>query len=170
LYLRGLGFQAQAAASLGDVNKGFSLVAQGLALFWSGQVDLMKGYNFYTDLDTAADNLHLANFQVAVWREATSLIDKHPNVLQRAMAHRWYANSAYLANMPDLAASEFSTASRLFASAPQTTATARDRMDAEIWLANIETRQGDLRQAAARLEAVQPILAATPGFDPEIGY
>jgi len=170
LYLRGLGFQAQAAASLGDANKGFSLVAEGLARFWSSQIDLMKGYNFYTDLDTAADQLQLANFQVAVWREATTLIDRHPNVLQRAMAHRWYANSAYLANMPDLAASEFSKASQLFAAAPQTTATTRDRMDAEIWLATIETRQGDLRQAAARLEAVQPILAATPGFDPEIGY
>jgi CHAT domain-containing protein len=170
LFLRGLGFQAQAAASLGDANSGFSLVARGLALFWSGEIDLMKGYNFYTDLDTAADDLHLANLQVAIWREATALIDRHPNVLQRAMAHRWYASSAYLANMPGVAESEFAKASALFAASPQTAATARDRMDAEIWLATIETRQGDLKQAETRLQSVQPTLAGTPGFDPEIGY
>jgi CHAT domain-containing protein len=170
VFLRGLGFQAQAAASLGNATNGFSLVFQGLGHYWSEDVDLMKGYNFYTELDTAADDLHLANFQVAVWREATALIDRHPNLLQRAVAHRWYATYAYLADMPDLAAFEFSIASTLFAAAPQTTATARDRMDAEIWQANIEIRQGDLKQAAERLADIKPILDKTPGFDPEMGF
>jgi CHAT domain-containing protein len=170
LLLRGLGFQAQAAASLGDANTGFSLASEGLALFWASQVDIMKGYNLYTDLDTAADDLRLVDFQVALWRESTTLIDRHPNVLQRAMAHRWYAYAAYLANMPALATSEFSEASALFAASPQTAATARDRMDAEIWLATIETRQGDIKLAAARLKDVKPTLESTPSFDPEIGF
>jgi CHAT domain-containing protein/tetratricopeptide (TPR) repeat protein len=170
LRLRGLGFQAQAAASLGEISKGFSLASEGLSNFWSSHVDIMKGYNLYTDLDTAADGLHLANLQVNLWREATALIDNHPDVLQRAMAHRWYGNAAYLADMPALATDEFAKASALFAAAPQTAATTRARLDAEVWLAELETRQGDIEQAADRLQKIEPVLDGAPSFVPEIRF
>jgi CHAT domain-containing protein/tetratricopeptide (TPR) repeat protein len=170
LFLRGLGFQALAAASLGDANTSFGLASKGLGLFWSGQVDLMKGYNLYTDLDAAADGLRLPNLQVAVWQQATTLIEGHPNVLLRAMAHRWYGNAAYLANVPGLAESEFSKASALFAASPQTAATTRDYMDAEVWLAQVEIRQGDVEGAASRLQAIKSTLDRAPSFDPEIGF
>ena len=54
----------------------------------------MKGYNLYFNLESAAEDLRLPYFQVALLREATALIDQHPDVLQRAMAHRWYGNAA----------------------------------------------------------------------------
>ena len=154
LYLRGLGFEADTDASQGDAGTAFSLASEGLKLFWSGQIDPMKGYNLYTDLDTAADGLRLSTLQVALWQQATAVIDEHPDVLQRAMAHRWYGNAAYLANRPQLAVAEFAKASALFASARQTQATIRDHMDAEIWLAHIEARQGDVEQAAVRLKQI----------------
>src|SRR5205814_259318 len=135
LYVRGLGFQADAAASLGDTQTGFSLASNGLDLFWSSHIGVMKGYNLYTDLDTAADMLRLPYLHVALWSEATSLIDPHPDVVQKAMAHRWYGNAAYLADMPELASQEFSKASSLFSSAPPTEATLRGTLDADIWLA-----------------------------------
>jgi CHAT domain-containing protein/tetratricopeptide (TPR) repeat protein len=170
LYLRGLGFEADAEASLGDATKDFSLATEGLRIFWSTPVEVMEGYNFYTDLDTAADNLRLPRLQVALWRQATALIDSHPDLLQRAMAHRWYGNSAYLADMSPLAAEEFAKASALFAVAPKTPATTRDHMDAEIWLARIEARQGDMTRASARLQRMQPVLDGVPSFAPEIGF
>jgi CHAT domain-containing protein/tetratricopeptide (TPR) repeat protein len=170
LCLRALGFKALAAVSLGKTSSSFYLASKGLELFWTGNLDVMKGYNLYTDLDAAADGLRLPNFQVAIWREATALIDRHPNVLLRAMAHRWYGNAAYLASTPALAASEFSKASSLFAASPNTTATTRDRMDAEVWLARSEIRQGDVEQAAVRLESIEPTLNSAPSFDPEIGF
>ncbi|MGB8012437.1 MAG: CHAT domain-containing protein [Terriglobales bacterium] len=170
LFLRGLGFRALSIASLGGVDTAFSDASEGLKRFWSGQVDIMKGYNFYYDLDAAADQIHLPNLQVILWREATTLIDRHPDILLRAMAHRWYGSAAYVANMPGLAAAEFSKASALFAASPQTPATTRDHMDAEVWLAQVEIRQGDVERAAARLQAVKPILDSAPSFDPEIGY
>ena len=170
LSLRGLGFESLSAASLGDANKGFALATKGLALFWSGRADLMKGYNLYYDLDAAADDVRLPNLQVALWREATSIIDEHPDVLQRAMAHRWAGNAAYLANMPRLAASEFAKASELFAASPQTAATTRDYMDAEVWLAQMEVREGEVERAAKRLAALEPALVAAPSFYPQIGY
>jgi CHAT domain-containing protein/tetratricopeptide (TPR) repeat protein len=170
LYLRGLGFQAQAAASFGDPITAFALASKGLGLFWSGEGDLMKGYNLYTDLDSASDDLGLRNLQVIISRQATSLIDLHPDVLLRAMAHRWYGNAAYLADMPQLAKEEYFRATALFAGSPKTIATTRDRMDAEIWLAQIQIRQGDVDQASSRLQEVKLDLENTPSFNPEIGF
>jgi CHAT domain-containing protein/tetratricopeptide (TPR) repeat protein len=170
LRLRALGFQALSHASLGESKTAFLSVSKGLGLFWSTRVDVMKGYNLYYDLDSAADGLRLPNLQVVLWREATTLIDRHPDVLLRAMAHRWYGSAAYVANMPTLAATEFSKASALFAASPQTAATARDHMDAEVWLAQAEIRQGDLGQAAARLQSIKPAIDRAPSFDPEIVF
>ena len=170
LYLRGLGFEALSAASLGDSTKSFSLACKGLATFWHGHIDVTKGYNLYTDLDAAASGLDQPNLQVALWREATALLDRDLDTLKRAMAHRWYGKAAYLANRPSLAESEFSKANALFAVSPQTAATTRDRLDAEVWQAKAEVLQGDLEQAANRLEQIEPSLYNAPSFDPEIGY
>jgi CHAT domain-containing protein/tetratricopeptide (TPR) repeat protein len=170
LYIRGLGFRALSVGSLGDVNNAFLDASRGLKRFWSEHVDVMKGYNLYYDLDAAADQMPLPNLQVALWREATTLIDVHPDVLLRAMAHRWYGNAAYLDNMPDLAAAEYGKASALFAASPPTSATTRDRMDAEVWQASAEIRRGDLERAAVRLQTIKPIVDSEPSFDPEIAY
>jgi CHAT domain-containing protein len=170
LSLRGLGFQSLAATSLGDSSRGFSLAFSGLTSFWSGRDDLMKGYNLYTDLDAAADSVGLPYFKVAISREATALIDQHPDLLLRAMAHRWYGSAAYEAELPDQAAPEFAKASALFRSLPNTPATTRDRVDAEIWLARLEIRRGEIATAAARLKAAQPTLETLTGFNPAIEY
>ena len=170
LYLRGLGFKALVQASLGYASVSFSLATQGLSLFWSGQFDITKGYNLYNHLDAIADGLDLPHFQVALCREASVLLDRDPDVLKRAMAHRWYGKAAYLANDARLAESEFSKATALFASAPPTAATSRDRLDAEVWQAKAEVRRGDLDQAASRLASIEPALYTAPSLDPEIGY
>ncbi len=170
LLLRGLGFRADAAASLGNAQLGFSVASSGLDVFWSTDVDLMKGYNLYTDIDTAADILRLPYLQVALWEEATTLIDLHPDLVQRAMAHRWFGNSAYLASMVNLAAVEFAKAGALFAAAPPTEATMRGQIDADIWLAGLETRQGEVNRADTRLQRVQRNLERAPSFGPQIGF
>ena len=148
----------------------FSLVSQGLALFWSGHFDITKGYNLYNHLDAIAYGLELPNLQVVSSREAAELLDRDPDILKRAMAHSWYGKAAYLANKSELAASEFSKASMLFTAAPHTTATVRDRLDAEVWLAKAEVRHGDLDRAASRLALIEPTLYNAPSLDPEIGY
>jgi CHAT domain-containing protein/tetratricopeptide (TPR) repeat protein len=170
LYLRGLGFEALAVASLGNVAQGFSLAVQGLGLFWSNHVEAMKGYNFYSHLDAMANQIGLSHFQVPVCLEGTVLLDTGSNLLRRAMAHSFAGKAAYLAHNPKVAVSEFSRARELFSEAPQTPATRRDRLDAEVWLANAEISRGDLRRATDLLEAIKPVLFDAPGLDPEIEY
>ena len=170
LRLRSLGFQSLSDSSLGDADAAFHHAVGGLALFWPGQIDLMKGYNLYTDLDAAADGLHLPNTQVAISREATRLVEKQPDILLQAMAHRWYGYAAYLADMSGLAADEFAKASDRFRRSPRTFSTVRHQLNAELWLAKIEIRQGDLKGAAARLQRAKSVLDATPSFGLETDY
>lgn len=170
LYLRGLGFRSFAETSAGDGPRAFHDAADGLRRFWSGQGDLMKGYNFYASLNDVATLLQLTNLKVFVNRQATSLIDRHPDIVLRAMAHRWYGNAAYVAGMPKLATDEYSRASALFASGQDQTAIARDRLDADIILAETQIRQGDLAQAAATLRKAGGSLGEKPSFNPEILY
>jgi CHAT domain-containing protein/tetratricopeptide (TPR) repeat protein len=170
LYLRGLGFEALALASIGNVAQGFSLVVEGLEVFWSDRVEVMKGYNFYSHLDAMANELGLSHFQVLVCLEGALLLDSGPNLLRRAMAHSFAGKAAYLADNPDIAVSEFSKARELFAEAPQNPATIRDHLDAEVWVANAEIRRGDLRKSEDILGAIKPTLFEAPSLDPEIEY
>jgi CHAT domain-containing protein/tetratricopeptide (TPR) repeat protein len=170
LALRGLGFQADQANDIGDTQRGVLLASKGLETFWDSEIDLMKGYNLYTDLDTAADALHLPNLQVALWQQATELVDLHPDLVQRAMAHRFFAGAAYLANMPDVASFEMSKARDLFASAPPTEATARGKLDADIWQAGLEVRQGDLDRADRHLQTAQAELQEHPSYSQELSF
>ncbi len=89
LFLRGLGFQPLSASSLGDANEDFSLASRGLSLFWSGHVDVMKGYNLYYDLDAAADGLRLTKLQVVLWRVNSSL-------------HSLRSSCPFLRNLPSM--------------------------------------------------------------------
>jgi CHAT domain-containing protein len=168
LELRGLGFQADAAGLDGNIHLAISLASHALDKFWSTEVDLMKGYNLYTDLDTAAETLRLPYLQVALWQQATALIDLHPDILQKAIAHRWFAAAAYEANNSALALAEYSKAQALFVAAPQTVATFRGETDAEIWQALIEARKGDLQQADARLKRAEEELARNPIYSQEV--
>jgi len=170
LQLRALGFQSLSDSSLGDTDAAFHHAVGGLALFWTGQIDLMKGYNLYTDLDAAADGLHLPNTQVVISREATRLVEQQPDILLQAMAHRWYAYAAYLADMRGLATDEFAKASDRFRRSPRTFSTVRHELNAELWLAKIEVRQGDLKGAAARLKRAKSLLDAAPSFGLETDY
>jgi CHAT domain-containing protein/cytochrome c-type biogenesis protein CcmH/NrfG len=170
LHLRAFGFKALSSASVGDYSSCFSLMSEGLKLFWGGTGDSVKGYNMYFNLESSAEALRLPNLQVALLKEATYVIDTNPNVLRRAMAHSWYGKAAYQANLTELAAAQFLQASSLFAKSPRTEATKRGKMDAQVYLANAALRQGDVEQATQLLETIKPTLDSGPTFDAEIGF
>jgi CHAT domain-containing protein/cytochrome c-type biogenesis protein CcmH/NrfG len=162
LSLRALGIASDTDLAIGDIALGWESACEGLAQYWSGIYEPMQGYNLYTDLDTAADLMRRPHLQVAIWRQALTLIDSNEDLLLRAMAHSWMANSAYSADLPKLAEEEYREADRLFAAAPQTHASLNDRMEAEIWLARLMARRGDFDLAITLLSKIQlqvPVLS-----------
>lgn len=154
IYLRGLGFASDLASSIGDFRKGWARACEGLAMYWSGPYRSMLGYNLYTDLDTAAEARNQAYVQVAVWGEAIGLIASDPDPLLQAMAHSWMGKAASSAGMPELGEREFTAASHLFAAAPQSEASRNNLVEVETLLALLESRQGRLEEAWARLDRI----------------
>jgi len=160
LMLRAIGLSADTDLAIGDVERGWKRSYEGLGYYWAGSFPPMQGYNLYTNLDTAADLLDRPHLQLAIWREALSLIDTDEDTLLRAMAHSWAANAANMADSPALAEDEYAKADRLFREAPQTDATIRDHTEAQIWLARLKARRGASDEALNLLLGVQA--AVTP--------
>jgi len=155
LYLRALGFIADGKLDTGDRQAVWKLVSAGLDRYWSGQFPAMRGFSLYSFVDIAAQESGQLNLQVAIAREAAAVIDPDGNQLVRAKAHSYLADAAAVAQLPELAKSEYTEAARLYALAPQTDAIRADRLYSEIVTAQLEARQPPLDSALARLTRLQ---------------
>ncbi|HKM85201.1 MAG TPA: CHAT domain-containing protein [Terriglobales bacterium] len=155
LYLRALGFIAENRFVTGDRAGGWQLVCAGLKRYWSGQFPALRGYNLYSDLARAADDAGQSTLQVAIWREALTMIDADENLPWRAWAHSTMAKAAVATQQPEIAEHQYAEAARLYALVPQTAAIRADRIETEIRTAQFEARQSAFDTALARLTRVQ---------------
>jgi CHAT domain-containing protein/tetratricopeptide (TPR) repeat protein len=155
LYLRALGFVAGDKFDAGDRSGGWRLIYAGLQRFWSGQFPAMRGYNFYANMAISDEAAGRPNFQLAILQEAVSLIGFNQDMLLRAVAHSATGDAATAAHQPQIAERQYAEAVRLYALAPQTTATRHSRIEVDIRTAQLEARQKKTDAAFDRLTRVQ---------------
>jgi CHAT domain-containing protein len=155
LYLRALGFTAGDRRDTGDASEAGRLVSAGLDRYWSGQFPLKRGYNLYTELAYTAQAAARPHLQMAVWREATFLVESDENLLIRAMAHQEMAEAATAARFPKVAEQQYAEAARFFEAAPQTEANRNYHLENEIRAAQLESSQDQPDRGIARLTAIQ---------------
>jgi CHAT domain-containing protein/tetratricopeptide (TPR) repeat protein len=155
LYLRAVFFTADDKRLTGDQAGASAVANMGLERYWSGQFPAVRGYNLYAGLADTAEAADRPNLDVAIWREAVALIDSDEVLLQRAMAHKWMANAATTARLPQIAEQQYTAAARLFALAPRTEASRNDILETEIQAAQLEAHQGRFDDAIARLTGIQ---------------
>ncbi len=127
----------------------------GLNHFWNGSYPSMSGYNFYVDLDTLAEKSSQPYLEIAVLREASETLGPDPDLLLRAMLHSRIAAVSLRADMPDLSSAEYVQSDRLFQQAPQSGAAVSGQLEAQTWLARIETLHHDYRNAERRLSSLE---------------
>jgi CHAT domain-containing protein/cytochrome c-type biogenesis protein CcmH/NrfG len=155
LYLRAVLFAAENRLATGDQPGGGTAIGMGLESYWSGKFPDLRGYNLYAGLADIAEAAARPNLELAIWREAVTLIDTDGDLLSSAIAHNWMANAAMAAHLPQIAEEQFAQAARLFAAAPRTEANRNDGLQAEIRTAQLEAQQGRSDDAIARLTAIQ---------------
>jgi CHAT domain-containing protein/tetratricopeptide (TPR) repeat protein len=155
LYLRAVLFAAENRLATGDQPGGGTTIGMGLERYWAGQFPNLRGYNLYAGLADIAEAGGRPNLELAIWREAVTLIDTDGDMLSRAIAHNWMANTAVAAHLPQIAEEQFAQAARLFAAAPHTEANRNDGLQAEIRTAQLEAHQGHSDDAIARLTGIQ---------------
>jgi CHAT domain-containing protein len=155
LYLRAVFFAADDMLATGDQLGASAIGSLGLERYWSGQFPVQRGYNLYYVLGNTAEAANRANLQVAIWREAATVLDSDENLLLRAWAHNYMANAATAARQPETAAAQYTEAARLFALAPRTEGSRSYALEAELRMARVEAHLGRLDAAMVRLTSMQ---------------
>jgi CHAT domain-containing protein/cytochrome c-type biogenesis protein CcmH/NrfG len=155
LFLRAVFFTAEDERATGDQAGALKLANAGLERYWSSQFPPMPGYNLYYVLGSTAEAAGRTNLQVAIWREATPLIDTGQDFLARAWVHYHMANAATAAHAPEIAARQYAEAARLFELAPRTEASRSYALETEIRIARVEARLGRFDPAMIRLTSIQ---------------
>jgi CHAT domain-containing protein len=155
LYLRSLYFAADQRVGVGDRSGAWRLSITALQRYWSGQYSWIQAYNLYGGLAFDAESHDQFNLQVALWREAIAELGSDENVLRRATTHELLARAANAAQQPRLAQQQYAEAARLYALAPQTEASRWNAIESQIRNAQLESHQGQLDNAVARLISVQ---------------
>ena len=156
LYLRALYFVAEDQMATGNMPAGLKSASIGLGRFWSAQIPAIRAYNIYALLgstpEITANRPHLV---MAIWRDATALIDSGDDFLVRARAHSSAARAATAVHQPRIAEQQYAEAARLFALTPKTDAIQSDILWNEIHTAGVEARLGQVEPGIARLTRIQ---------------
>jgi CHAT domain-containing protein len=155
LYLRAVFFAADDMLAAGDQTGASAMGSTGLEHYWAGQFPSQRGYNLYGGQAYIAEVANRPNLQLAVWREAATLLDSDENLLLRAWAHNYVANAATAAHEPEIAARQYAEAARFFALAPRTGASRSYALETEIRIARVEARMGRFDPALLRLTSIQ---------------
>ena len=154
--LRCITFASDDSAAAGDMRTTWARALQGLDLFWSGDYAELRGYSLYDPVITAAEVESQPFVQVAAWKQATSLIDSDNDLLQRALAHFYFAQAAMDANLLPTFDREYQEYNRLFDAAPKGLARQSDRTEIELVTAKLEAKRGNAVRARTRLETLLP--------------
>jgi tetratricopeptide (TPR) repeat protein len=158
LNLRSVGITAGIYTEMGNTLRAWNLNQEGLREYWAGFYPPLRAYQFYADLVTTAEDLGQWQLALGLHREAVRMTTLARNSLVEAMARYRLATAATLAGASIEARSEFQHADRLFAALPQDQVTLSYRMSSDVFLANLELRNGNLDDSLARMVKVRSSL------------
>ena len=170
LHLRGLSYVADLEKAKGNLPKAWLWNRAGLARYWAGLYPGIRAYEFYTDLELAAETSSQWQLAKAMAREAITALDAASNRAAEPLARYTLATVAYMAGAVDEAKQQFEYASLLFAALPQSATTRLYQMDGEIYLAALEAQRGDFDNALARLSKVRRELPQLPNYTAALMY
>jgi CHAT domain-containing protein/cytochrome c-type biogenesis protein CcmH/NrfG len=168
LYVRALYFIADDQVAIGDLSAGLEFASIALERYWTAPIPSVRAYNLYGLLGSVpeftAKQPHLV---MAIWREATALMDSSDNILVRAWTHSSAARAAAAIHRPEIAKGQYAEAVRLFALAPRTNAAQSAILWDEIRAAGVEARLGQFDSGIARLTRIQEQLRLRSDKEPE---
>jgi CHAT domain-containing protein len=151
LVLRALGMQASFATAEGALRRSWSLNTQGLELFWKGDFPGERGFQFYSELELAAEKEGLWTLAAALQREAIGMLDETDREDFKAMAHFHLAGIYEMLDSSGLAKEEFDRSYALFKTLPENSATRLFLAAPQIELAELEADHGSVDAARKRL-------------------
>lgn len=171
LMLRSLSLLASWDTQEGRFGQSWKTNQEGLAAFWNGVFPAERGFQLYSDLELASEQVELWHLAYLLQREVLVMINETERLDFQAIAHLHLATTAAATGATQEAQQEFTKARSLFAMLPQTGATLFFEADNDIGAVQLQITQGQIQFAHNRLtnigKAITDISKAnddTPGF------
>lgn len=169
--LRALGIAASFDTSEGRLKQSWSRNEAGLKTFWEGSYPALRGYQFYSALELAAEQAEDWAFVATLQREAVAILEEDTQHLDfKASAHFEMGSVAQMAGDYQTAQREFELAYDLFHQLPNNLTTGIYRINVEVALAELEAKQGQIEAAMRRLAVIQPKIARAHNFNIQLAY
>lgn len=170
LALRALGFESALHTLEGRLSQSWRNNSQGLELFWNGLFPADRGFQFYADLELAAEQASQLYVAVALQREALEMLSGTGRADVTAIAH--FRLGVLLGEVGSSRESEIeiSESYRLLNAIPASTSTALYKSFCEILLANLEAHSGARLSALGHLNRAKADVASASNFMLRLRY
>jgi CHAT domain-containing protein len=157
LNLRAQGFQASLNTVEGRFRQSWQANSLGLSAFWSAPFPPDRGFQFYSDLELAAERSNEWNLAVILQREVLAMLNEAGRSNLAALAH--FRLIGLLESIGDLpgAKSEIKTAEDIFRAMPPGEQKDLYKSYSEVMTATIFLQNGDIDAATKHLQAVNTI-------------
>ena len=152
LKLRAIGFQASLHTVEGRLKESWRANSAGLKLFWGGAYPGDRGFQFYSDLELAAERSGWWDLATVLQRETLHMLREGDRIDVTAMAH--FRLVGLLTSIGDLkgAQQELGKATELFTKLENLESSRLYQAYSEISLATILLRHGQLEKASQHLQ------------------
>lgn len=161
LALRALGFQASLHTREGRLRQSWSANVAGLTSFWDAAFSSLRGWQFYSEIEAAADQASQPNVSAFAVHEELAMLAQTNYTYLTAMAH--FRLGATLAGIGSDAesAGEIRKSYELLSQLPPSSSTNLYKSFCEIALATLAIRRGSRQDAIEHLRRVGPSIPRT---------
>lgn len=170
LQLRALGYLASFHTIEGRLSKSWDANQAGLTTFWSGTFPRDRAYQFYADLEFAAEKAEQWHVAAALQREAIEQFRESQRLDFRAAAHCRLARMEEMNGDIQKTREELGLSRQLFQELGRSSENALNEADCEVAWGSIEARYGDVDSALGHLAGIEQIVNKTKGFTIHLRY
>ncbi len=164
MHLRAISYLAESERMTAEYADAWQHGTEGLRAFWSGHAAPVWAYQLYYHLAMAAMDTGRPRLALHLHRETLAEIQLAGRPSMEAMEWFDYGRAALLADATTEARHAFSTAFSLFRALPGDRGIKAMLADSEVFLAELDNREGKPGQALARLEKVRSEMSAGNTF------
>jgi len=155
LFLRAVGFGASLALLEGRIDICWKRNEEGLSSFWDGIYPGERGYQFYADLEQAAEKTGQWLLAENLQREALGLVEESSHQDLKALARAHMAMVAQRAGDQPESQVQLELAQSIFRRLPANATTHLYEASTDIAVAEVAVRQGNVGAASSLLEKVE---------------
>jgi CHAT domain-containing protein len=170
LHLRALGYLGSFDTVAGRLRQAWLMDEAGLSTFWKGAFSDDRGYQFYSDLESAAERQRQWHSAITLEQEALAQFQRSPRLDFQSLARCHL--SQLLETTGDFvhARVEIELSRKALETLPQNSTTSLYKADCDLTAAAFELRHGSVNSALEKLTQAKETVSNTTNFTVSMRY